>query len=218
MTSLTLQGILSEPDQPADSCLILLHGLGASGHDFEAVLPYFRHGIQHSLRCIFPHSPERAVTINQGMKMPAWYDFALDGQLRTVNQAHLEESVAAVRDIIAGQIEQGINPKRIILAGFSQGGAVAYEAALQHSTELAGVLALSTYLPNDVSQKLNDFPILAIHGEQDDVVPLKLGEDSARLLKSVGYSVDWKTYPMGHEMCLEEIEYVNQTINKLLDN
>lgn len=216
MSTLQLQGIVSEPENQADSCLVLLHGLGASGHDFEAVLPYFRHGIAHSLRCIFPHSPKRAVTINQGIEMPAWYDFALNGDVRDVNQAHLKESSDAVAAVVQGQIEQGIDPNRIILAGFSQGGAVAYDVALNCDLELAGLLAMSTYIPNEVKAKSKELPIHVFHGRDDDVVPPVLGQESLKKLNEAGYTPSWTEYDMGHEMCLQQIEDLNQVINELL--
>ncbi|EAT12113.1 alpha/beta fold hydrolase [Bermanella marisrubri] len=216
MSTLQLQGILSEPEQEADSCLILLHGLGASGHDFEAVLPYFRHGISHPLRCIFPNSPKRAVTINQGIEMPAWYDFALNGDVRDVNQAHLKESSDAVAAVIQGQIEQGIDSKRIILAGFSQGGAIAYDVALNYDFDLAGLLAMSTYIPDAIQDKNRDLDIHVFHGREDDVVPAALGQDSLKKLNDAGYTPSWSEYDMAHEMCLQQIEDINQTINELL--
>lgn len=196
-------------DQPVIGTVIWLHGLGASGHDFEPLVTLL--GLKHNLRFIFPHAPERAVTINGGMVMPSWYDILSMGFLREVNWQDVEASVLAVKDLIAAEAARGVPSERVILAGFSQGGAIILQTALNLNQKLAGVLALSTYVLQlesvpTASESLNaQTPFEMMHGTHDQVVPYALGEKSSQAILRAGYKLNWKTYPMQHQVCDPQI-------------
>lgn len=192
--------------------VIWLHGLGADGHDFEPLVPEL--GLGFAARFVFPHAPLRPVTINGGMAMRAWYDiFGWGGQVPQ-DAAGIRASEAAVGRLIDREIERGTPSERIVLAGFSQGGAVALHAGLRERRALAGVLALSTYLPladslaGERSAANATLPILMVHGTADAVLPMALAQSSRRRLVALGYPVDWQTYPMAHTVCLEEIALI----------
>ena len=187
---------------PATS-VIWLHGLGADGHDFEPIVPELR--LAKPVRFVFPHAPIRPVTINQGMRMRAWYDiFQFGGGPE--DDAGVRESQKLVEELIAA--EKG---KKIILAGFSQGGAIVLQTALRHPERLAGVMALSTYLPlsatveKERSQANHDVPIFMAHGKFDDIIPIDRARQSKDMLEKLGYPVTWKEYPMPHSVCAPEI-------------
>jgi phospholipase/carboxylesterase len=189
--------------------VIWLHGLGADGHDFEPIVPEL--GLELPVRFVFPHAPVRPVTINGGMAMRAWYDIMGFDRNAKEDAAGIRASAAAVTELIDHEIGRGIPAERIALAGFSQGGAIALHTALREPRALAGVLALSTYLPlantlaSERSAANAEIPIFMAHGTQDSVLPLALGESSRRALETLGYAVDWHAYPMPHSVCLEEI-------------
>ncbi|MFZ2268953.1 MAG: alpha/beta hydrolase [Azonexus sp.] len=192
--------------------VIWLHGLGADGSDFAPIIPHL--GLPESLavRFIFPHAPAIPVTCNGGYVMPAWYDITyIDGINRGVDEAGILTSSVAIRALIARQNELGIASRNIVLAGFSQGGAMAYSVGLTHPEKLAGIIALSAYIPapgllgEAASQANRPTPIFAGHGTEDDVVPLKLGRQAHDLLQEKGYAIEWHDYPMPHSVCLEEI-------------
>ena len=193
-----------------DAAVIWLHGLGADGHDFEPIVPELRLPESLLVRFIFPHAPVRAVTLNQGMRMRAWYDILeLGGGAE--DEAGIRESGSIVQQLIHEQIKQGINTPRIVLAGFSQGGAIALHTALRYSSALAGVLALSTYLPlsatlkKEMREANRNVPIFMAHGLYDDIIPLARAEQSRKILAAEGYALEWHTYPMPHSVCAEEI-------------
>jgi phospholipase/carboxylesterase len=193
-----------------DASIIWLHGLGADGRDFEPIVPELRLPASLQLRFIFPHAPVRAVTINQGMRMRAWYDiFQLGGGPE--DEAGIRASQKLVETLIAAENKKGIAFRRIVLAGFSQGGAIALQAALRYRERLAGLLALSTYLPlsasleSEASEASRDLPIFMAHGLYDDVIPLARAEQSRKMLEGRGYRVEWHTYPMAHSVHPEEI-------------
>ena len=190
--------------------VIWLHGLGANGHNFEPVVPELGLPGDLAVRFIFPHAPEIAVTINGGLVMPAWYDILERNIDRIVDQAQLTASAEAVVKLVEQEIERGIDSQRIILAGFSQGGAVAYHAALSYPKPLAGLLALSTYFATSDSIQLSEanksLPIQIMHGSQDPVVPEALGQKAYQLLQQQGYSVDYKMYPIEHNVSMPEIK------------
>ena len=169
-----------------DRVVIWLHGLGASGHDFEPVVPQLGLSDDMAVRFIFPHAPKRPVTVNGGMIMPAWYDILEMSLDRKVDTAQIEESSQQIQDLIRREIEQGVAPEHIVIAGFSQGGAVAYHVALGYPERLAGLMTLSTYLATndniDYSTANKDMPILIEHGSHDPVVSVILGEQAQRLL------------------------------------
>jgi len=198
------------------AAVIWLHGLGADGHDFEPIVPEL--GLTKPVRFVFPHAPVRPVTINQGMRMRAWYDiFQFGGGPE--DEAGLRASQKLVDALIR---EQPVGPEKIVLAGFSQGGAVALQTALRYPQRLAGVLALSCYLPLNTSveaersQANRDVPIFMAHGHYDDIIPLRRAEQSKQLLEKLGYKVEWKTYPMPHSVCPEEISDLSEFLLRIL--
>ncbi|HBH33887.1 MAG TPA: carboxylesterase [Psychrobacter sp.] len=203
-----------------DKAVIWLHGLGANGHDFEPIMPELGLSSDMAVRFVFPHAPHIPVTINSGMVMPAWYDILEMSLDRKVDVAQIEKSAAAINDLIQREIEQGVNPENIVIAGFSQGGAVAYQVALTYPQRLAGLMALSTYLAVDDVSKYSainkDLPIKIDHGTQDPVVPVILGQRANDILTKQGYSVDFNTYPMAHQVCLPQIKAIGQWLTKVL--
>lgn len=203
-----------------DKSVIWLHGLGASGHDFEPVVPELGLDPQLAVRFVFPHAPRIPVTVNGGMVMPAWYDILEMSLDRKVDVVQIEKSAAAIRDLIQREIEQGVNPENIVIAGFSQGGAVAYQTALTYPQRLAGLLTLSTYLAVEDTSNYTainkDLPIKIDHGTQDPVVPIVLGQRANETLTNQGYQVEFNTYPMAHQVCLPQIKAIGQWLNKVL--
>lgn len=192
--------------------VIWLHGLGADGSDFVPVVPELALPEAPAVRFIFPHAPYMPVTCNGGYVMRAWYDIiSLDSTSRRIDEAGIVASRDAVRHLIARENSRGIPSERIFLAGFSQGGAVAYTTALTHPEKLAGVIALSTYIPSpglldaDSAGANRDIPIFAAHGTADDVVSPTLGLAARDLLIGRGYRIAWHEYPMPHSVCLEEV-------------
>jgi phospholipase/carboxylesterase len=193
--------------KPAAS-IIWLHGLGADGHDFEPIVPEIK--LAKPLRFVFPHAPVRPVTINQGMRMRAWYDiFQLGGGPE--DEAGIRASRRKIEELIAEEKEKGLSAAKIVMAGFSQGGAIALQTALRYPERLAGVLALSCYLPlaaslqSERSPANQGIPIFMAHGSYDDIIPLRRAEESRKLLEAAGYPVEWHEYPMPHSVCAEEI-------------
>lgn len=203
-----------------DRAVIWLHGLGASGRDFEPVVPQLGLAADMAVRFIFPHAPKRPVTVNGGMVMPAWYDILEMSLERKVDVTQIETSSQQIRDLIAREIERGVKPEHIVIAGFSQGGAVAYHVALSHPERLAGLMTLSTYLATndniEYSAANRDLPILIEHGTHDPVVPVMLGEQAQQLLTSKGYNVEYHTYPMAHQVCMPQIQNIGKWLNKVL--
>ena len=194
--------------------VIWLHGLGADGHDFEPIVPQLE--LPGPVRFVFPHAPVRPVTVNQGMRMRAWYDiFQFGGGPE--DEPGIRASQKLVEALIAA--EKG---KKIVLAGFSQGGAVVLQTALRHPERLAGVLALSTYLPlaasleTEASQKNRDLPIFMAHGEYDDIIPIRRAEASRDALARLGYPVEWRAYPMPHSVCAPEIRDISTFLGRVL--
>lgn len=192
--------------------VIWMHGLGADGSDFEAVVPELGLEGCSGIRFIFPHAPEIPVTCNGGYVMPAWYDIvSLDSRSRTVDVAGLLRSRQAIRRLIERENQRGVPCPCIFLVGFSQGGAVAYTTALTHPEPLAGVIALSTYIPavqlleEEATAANREVPIFAAHGGEDDVVSPELGILARDFLTGHGYRVEWHEYPMPHSVCLDEV-------------
>jgi phospholipase/carboxylesterase len=193
--------------------VIWLHGLGADGSDFPPVVPELGLPADSGVRFVFPHAPYRAVTCNGGYEMRAWYDIiSLEPHSRRIDTAGLRESCAAVRQLIARENERGIPCSRIFLAGFSQGGAVAYHTALTHGEALAGVIALSTYIPDaetlagELQPANRALPVFAAHGRFDGVVSPALGAAARDFLLAQGYAPVWHEYPMEHSLCWEEVQ------------
>ena len=192
--------------------VIWLHGLGADGSDFVPIVPELGLATSPAVRFIFPHAPYMPVTCNGGYVMRAWYDIiSLDSASRRIDEAGIIASREAVRRLIEHEKSRGIPVDCIFLAGFSQGGAVAYTTALTYPEKLAGVIALSTYIPSPAlltegAAGVNRaIPIFAAHGTADDVVSPTLGLAARNLLKERGYAIEWHEYPMPHSVCLEEV-------------
>lgn len=207
-----------EPNQPATHAVIWLHGLGADGNDFAPLVPHLNPPV--AVRFVFPHAPQLPVTINGGMRMPAWYDILSMSIEREVDETQLRASASSVHALIEREIERGIAAENILLAGFSQGGAVAYEAALTYSKPLRGLLALSTYLATRDTVKLNsanqNLPILIQHGNQDPVVPEALGQQAYAWLSERNYNVKYQTFAMQHQVCGEQVQAINAWLNEVL--
>ena len=205
-----LETIEVESGPRPGAAVIWLHGLGADAHDFEPVVPELRLPAAKPVRFVFPNAPQRPVTINMGMRMPAWYDILQLGG-GAEDEAGIRESQAALEKLIEVQKQRGIPARAIVLAGFSQGGAIALQTALRQPERLAGVLALSTYLP--LGDRLAaerhamnaDLPIFMAHGSFDPMIPMTRAAQSRDALRSLGYPVDWREYPMPHSVCPEEI-------------
>ena len=220
MTQL-LETIEIETGERPDAAVIWLHGLGADGHDFEPVVPELRLPQRLSLRFVFPHAPVRPVTLNQGMRMRAWYDILQLGG-GGEDDPGIRASQKSVEDLIAREGSRGIAPGRIVLAGFSQGGAIALQTALRSSERLAGTLALSTYLPlaatlaAERSAANRDLPIFMAHGSQDPMIPVDRARASRDALAALGYAVEWREYPMPHSICLEEISDISAWLTRVL--
>lgn len=199
--------------------IIWLHGLGATANDFPPIVPQLGLDEARTIRFIFPQAPQRPITINGGMHMPGWYDIKGMSIADKQDAVGMAESQATLNELVESQIAAGIPAHNIIIAGFSQGGAVAYFSAVRSELKLAGVLALSTYLPfaedtESKQSKVNQStPIFASHGTHDPVVPISLGKASVDSLTELGYQVLWKTYPMEHTVVLEQIQDIGSWIN-----
>jgi len=211
-----------EPTVAADAAVIWLHGLGADGHDFEPVLPWLSLPADHAIRFVFPHAPQIPVTLNQGMVMPAWYDITETDLARRHDRDGILRSREQLRALVERERAQGIDASRIVLAGFSQGGAVALDTGLRHEEKLAGILALSTYLvlEDEVEAERASAnagtPLLQVHGTSDPMVPIARGRAACEQLKGLGYSVQWQEYPMQHEVCPEELGLIGQWLGGVL--
>lgn len=210
----------TSPTQPVQASVVWLHGLGASGHDFEPVVPHLQLPKTLAVRFVFPHAPAIPVTINGGYVMPAWYDI-LEAKLeRKIDVAQIMESSKRVAQLIDREIERGVPSNRIVLAGFSQGGAVAYQTALGYPKPLAGLLALSTYFAteNDTvfTEANKQLPILVQHGVQDPVVDKLLAEKAVEALKKRGYAPAYQTYNMEHQVSMEQIHDIGKWLTTVL--
>jgi phospholipase/carboxylesterase len=205
------------PPVPVVATVVWMHGLGADGYDFVDMVPAL--GLrERGVRFVFPHAPLRAVTINNGYVMRAWYDVRSLSFVDREDRTGLEESRRAVEALVHREKEWGVAPGRVVLAGFSQGGALALYTALRSEERLAGVVALSTYLPvaNDAETTLARIPVLMAHGTGDAVIPLHLARLSRQALEGRGYVVEWHEYFMGHELCPEEVADVRVFLEQIL--
>jgi phospholipase/carboxylesterase len=202
--------------------VIWLHGLGADGNDFVPIVPELGLPRAPALRFIFPHAPVRAITINNGMRMRAWYDIAAADLNNRADIAGVRQSAEQVEALIAREKARGVPAARIILAGFSQGGAIALYAGLRHAERLAGILALSTYLvqadrlPAEAAAANRDVPIFMAHGTADPVVRFEWGVASRRALEANGNPVEWHQYPIEHSLCLEEVRAIGAWLARVL--
>ena len=206
--------VVLAPAAPASASVIWLHGLGADGHDFVPIVPELKLPPSPGVRFVFPHARVRPVTLNMGMHMRAWYDIRTLTAEGRADEAGLRESLAVLGKLIAAERALGIVSQRIVVAGFSQGAALALHGALRHAEPLAGVLALSAYLPlqaalaAELAEANRATPILMCHGQHDPVLPLALGLAACNWLRAAGYRVEWKEYPMQHQVSMAEIQDV----------
>ena len=194
------------------AAVIWLHGLGADGHDFEPIVPELDLPATPTVRFVFPHAPMRPVTINGGAVMRAWYDvFGFEG-VRREDDTGVRASQASVQELIARERSRGIPAARLVLAGFSQGGAIALQTGLRHPERLAGIMALSTYLPlastvaAEASAANRGVPIFMAHGRHDDLIAIERAMISRDVLRKAGYEIEWHDYAMAHAVCPEEID------------
>jgi len=208
--------VVLAPATEAAASVIWLHGLGADGHDFVPIVPELGLPASPAIRFIFPHAPVRPVTLNMGMRMRAWYDIKTLTAEGRADEEGIRASVALTERYIAAERATGVASERIVLAGFSQGGAIALHAGLRHAEPLAGIIGLSTYLPlqgtlaGELSEANRATPILMCHGIYDPVLPAQLGAMAREWLRGLGYAVEWHEYPMQHQVCLPEIQVIGR--------
>ena len=207
------------------AAVIWLHGLGADGNDFAPIVPELRLAGAPAIRFVFPHAPMMAVTINNGHVMRAWYDVSfgdLEGNTRRADETGVRASQTSVGALIEREISRGIPVRRIVIAGFSQGGAIALQTGLRYPQRLAGIMALSTYLPladrleAEASAANRDVPIFYAHGTHDPVIPLPMATASVAKLNAAGYRVEWHEYPMQHSVCAEEVGALSAWLSRVL--
>ena len=217
-----IECVVVETGPNPTGCVIWLHGLGADGYDFVPIVKELEQLGLPNTRFVFPHAPKIPVSINGGYVMRAWYDIRNVDLQRQEDEAGVRQSQATLESLIEDQIASGFKPGQIVLAGFSQGGAIVYQTGVRTAHKLAGLIALSTYLPceGSLNAELNtnnrDTPVLAAHGEQDNIVLIERGEKAVKLLKDKGFSVDWHTYPMAHSVCGEEVVEIAEFLKKVL--
>lgn len=218
----TFKAIQIETRKNPDAAVIWLHGLGADGNDFAPIIPQLNLPDTLAIRFIFPHAPVRPITLNQGIEMPGWYDIYNNDIVSAEDKPGIIETSQSIAQMLQQQETLGIPSNRIILAGFSQGGAIALHCGIRYPRPLAGIMALSTYLPlhaslNQMTNSANkETDIFMAHGSQDDVVATQFGKKSFALLKDAGYQIHWHSYEMGHSLCPEEITDIGQWLLKRL--
>jgi phospholipase/carboxylesterase len=221
-SSESADAVVLSPAEPVTASVIWLHGLGADGFDFAPIVPELRLPDSMPVRFVFPHAQPRPVTINNGFVMRAWYDILGLGPGRQEDEAGIRESGRAVAAYVDKEIAAGIPASRVVVAGFSQGGAIALQVGLRYPKRLAGIMALSTYLPlhdslpKEASAANKDVPILMCHGLRDGIVPAELGRQSRDALQALGYQVEWQSYPMEHQVCMEEVVDISGWLQRVL--
>jgi phospholipase/carboxylesterase len=217
---MSLDRIELETAPDAAAAVIWLHGLGADGHDFEAIVPELDLG-DGAVRFVFPHAPVRPVTINGGMEMRAWYD--IDPRAPLAGDDDIRKSAAAVAELIAEQVVRGLPPARIVLAGFSQGGVIALHLGLRFGQPLAGIMALSTYLhdgehlTDELTLDNAETPIFMAHGISDPMIPITRAITSREVLTKLNYRVEWHEYAMAHAVCLQEVRDISEWLRRCLN-
>lgn len=208
------------PSSAANATVIWMHGLGADGHDFEPVVPHLDLAPGLAVRFVFPHAPSIPVTLNNGLVMPAWYDILSLELERRVDDQQLRASSVAVGRLIAREKDRGIAARRVVIAGFSQGGAVGFELALTYPERLAGLIALSTYFATRDSITPHaanaDLPVMIGHGSSDPMVDERFGQQSAARLRELGHPVEFHSYPIEHSVSMEEIKDIGRFISACL--
>ncbi len=217
-----LDSIEVETAPNPDAAVVWMHGLGADGHDFEPIVPELGLPGRLGIRFVFPHAPLRPVTINQGHVMRAWYDIRALAGVRREDEAGVRQSARQIEALVERERQRGIAPRRLVLAGFSQGGAMALHVALRYPERLAGILALSCSLPlvgtltTEASPANRDVPIFWAHGLHDPMVPLALAEQGREQVAALGYPIEWHQYQMPHSVCAEEIADVARWLGRVL--
>ncbi len=215
-----LECVKIQPASVARSTVIWLHGLGADGHDFEALIPELGLPEHSTIRFIFPHAPLRSIAINNGEAMRAWYDFVPYSE--TSGTEDIEESSSQIQALIEEEIAGGIPSENIVLAGFSQGGVIALHTGTRYDQRLAGILALSTYLHDfaDTEARMHDanlaIPVMLAHGRHDMLIPVMRAATSRENLIRLGYDVSWFDYPMAHQICMQEVVEIARFFSRVL--
>ena len=222
MPVVLLESIEIETAPNPDAAVVWMHGLGADGHDFEPIVPELRLPESTRVRFVFPHAPLRPVTVNQGHVMRAWYDIRALAGVRREDEAGVRQSARQIEALLARERQRGIASGRIVVAGFSQGGAMALHTGLRYPDRLAGILALSCYLPvaNTLDAELSpanrDVPIFWAHGLHDPMIPQAMAEQGRAQLGELGYRIDWHQYPIPHSVSAEEIADVARWLARVL--
>lgn len=222
MTASLLPYVEVNPNTQHDAVVIWLHGLGDSGNGFAPIVPQLELPADHKVRFVFPHAPIIPVTINNGMEMRAWYDIKTLSFHDRADMVGVTRSAAQVKALVQAEIDSGIPAERIILAGFSQGGVIAYYLGLRFEQKLAGILTLSTYMcdldmQGDGWHDANkQTPMSASHGAYDEMVPIALGKSAYLKAKDAGYDINWQQYPMQHNVCMEQLQDISAWIQKVL--
>ncbi|MCK5395178.1 MAG: alpha/beta hydrolase [Gammaproteobacteria bacterium] len=217
-----LDSIIIETQPDPDSAVIWLHGLGADGNDFVPIIEQLQLPSQMAIRFIFPHAPVRPITINQGYQMPGWYDISSLSIVDQEDESGIKESSAILKQLCEEQEAEGISSSNIIVAGFSQGGAIALHCGCRYPRPLAGIMALSAYVPlpdtlaDEISDNAIETPVFMAHGRQDDVVAYEYGMQGKELLDENNIDVHWHEYDMGHAVCGEEIQHIRQWLMDVL--
>lgn len=217
-----LDSIIIETRADPDIAIIWLHGLGADGNDFVPIVEQLQLPSHMGIRFIFPHAPVRPITINEGYQMPGWYDISSLSIVEQEDEAGIEESSAILKHLCEEQEAQGIHASNIVVAGFSQGGAIALHCGCRYPKPLAGIMALSTYLAlpdnlaDEISECVTETPVFMAHGRQDEVVSYEYGMQGKELLDENGIDVHWHEYDMGHAVCDEEINHIRQWLTDIL--
>ncbi len=222
MSLTSLPSIVSSPTGPVKKCVIWLHGLGADGNDFAPIVNEL--GIQNELgiRFIFPHAAAIPVSINGGMSMPAWYDISEMDLMKRADSKGIASSTAIITAMINEQIKSGLKASDIVIAGFSQGGVIAINTGICFQQKLAGIMALSTYvpmqdsLPNAAQSGHADIPIFYAHGQYDPIIPIEQAQTSKQFLEHAGYSIDWHSYAMEHSVSAAEIADIKHWLLRVL--
>lgn len=224
MSSELLERITVEPSMPADACVIWLHGLGADGYDFADIVPSLGLPASHSVRFIFPHAKSQPVSLNAGMAMPAWFDIYALSLEAPIDVEGLARSQHDIEQLIHHEMQKGIMASRIVLVGFSQGGALALSTALQSTLRLAGVAGLSTFLPSppaislEKRQQDQSLSIFLAHGLMDPIVPYWMGKTMLETLQNAGFTPQWHTYPIAHTVSLQECQALGDWLRRVLSD
>jgi phospholipase/carboxylesterase len=221
-TAVTREGVEIETGRNPQAAVIWLHGLGADGHDFEPIVPELVQRSERALRFVFPHAPMRPVTLNSGYVMRAWYDIIAIDQRAAEDESGIRASQALITELIRRENARGIATERVVLAGFSQGGAMALYSGTRYPERLAGIIGLSCYqllagrftAERDPANQAT--PIFLAHGAEDPVVPPALGEAACRQLQAAGYTVEWHTYSMPHSVCPQEVADIAAWLRRVL--